>query len=297
MSEKRNVAVSALKSIRNYGDYDGFRDNFDMASQVATYSHSGSTMDILFAPSTASRRLAVFFNSQQKPGAVRLFTWQSASRGFLANRLFISDPTVYFHDALNLAWYAGNRQLNVQQHISGLIAYMVERTGAEELVFFGSSGGGFPALLHSQLFANSLAFVMAPTTTIRNHGNQNLVDRWLEYGYGLSSGQFGALPSDLVLDIPEITNGTLSSPVLLLQNSTDTDFMATQTAPLARALGGRFDAKSLSLDNLHIAIEDYGEGHVMAPSARVSRLAGAISDIRRGGFRSANYPELIERTR
>lgn len=296
VSKKREDAIAAFDRVHKYEDFDTFRARFELRSQVSTYRHSGSIMDILFAPARKSARLAVFFNSQQKSGTVRPFTWQSVSKAFSAHRLFISDPTIYFDEELNLAWYAGNLGLNVQRHISELIAYFVDRTDADEIVFFGSSGGGFPALLYSQTFVNSLAFVLAPTATIRHHGNQSLVNNWLKHGYGLGPGEFDALPSDLVLDLPERINTGLSSPAVVLQNATDYGFMETQTAPLIRALGRPFEGASINVGDFHLALENYGEGHVMPPSARISRLASAISDIPVGGLHLTDYSELIKGT-
>lgn len=295
-SHKRATALSSFNHVVDYRDAATFRQSFDFASQVATYSHKHSNIDVLFAPSRSSRRLAVFFNSQQKSRSLKMFTWQKASRDFVADRLFISDPTVYAAESLNLGWYLGTSLLNMQTHITELIDFFASSRGTEEIIFFGSSGGGFPALLYSQTFDNAIAVTMAPTTTVRHHSNPVLVNAWLQHAHSIIDGNFERLPDDLILDLAAHYDGRWRNPAIILQNRTDEDFRETQTLPLLSSLGGALAPHYSNAQNLHVFLEDYGHGHVMPPSTRLSQIAQDLSSIPEGKLVAADYQDILWRS-
>lgn len=295
-TSKHDRALESYPKLNRYNTFDDFRLHFDGKTQAASYSIAQAPVDILYAPSPGSRRLAIFFNSQQKAGSLRLFTWQKVSRSFEANRLFIADPTVSENEHLNLGWYLGRQGLNLQMHITELITHIRERSGAEEVIFFGSSGGGYPAIYHSQVFPSSLAVTLAPTTTVRYHSNAKLVDAWMNAAWGVGRQHIDKVPSEYTLDLPSRLPSTLSNPILILQNNKDEDFIESQSRPLIESRNGGTVESAVDLPNLHLRLEPYGQGHMPPPPDRISRLASRISGIPCGGLADADYSTILDET-
>lgn len=295
-SDKRDTALQAYTNRAVYTSFEKFKQEFDATTQVAEYCHNDMPVDLLYAPRKESKRLAVFFNSQQKAGELRLFTWQKVSKEFLANRLFIADSTVSVNQDLNLGWYVGSRDENLQSHIFDLVSYISDKTQAEEIIFFGSSGGGYPAILYSQRFNESVAVTLAPTTTIKNHSNRKLVNSWLQQAHDEDVLETD-MPNETILDIPSIYSGTLKNPVIILQNKEDTDFIETQTKPFAEALGLEIYDDRINGPSLFARFEAYGSGHMPPPSERITRLAKAVSNIPLGNLRGADYKSLLDATK
>ena len=218
------------------------------------------------------------------------------SRSFAANRLFIADPSVSMNDSLNLAWYIGNKNANTQQHIESLIRHIANLADVDELIFFGSSGGGYPAIYYSQIFDNSVAVTLAPTTTVFNHTNRALVNSWVHNAYGESVHSIENLPTELVLDLPSAYSGGLANPVIILQNADD-DFIFTQTSPLAASQGMELDELDSAKGKLFVRIESYGSGHMPPPAEHIAKFAAAISNIPDGDLSRFDYSTLLEETK
>ena len=295
-SKKRDDALESYPNRRSYETFADFKDGFDGTTQMATYEFMDLPIDFLFASNPAQQRLAVFFNSQQRPDSLKLFTWQKVARSFSAHRLFITDPLVSVNESLNLGWYVGSRNANLQQHFKQFIQHIAQICGLNEIIFFGSSGGGYPAIYYSQMFDDSIAVTLAPTTTILHHSNKKLVKNW--EAASESSPNIPVKPEELSdnleLDLPSLFSNGLKNPVIILQNSDDNDFIQTQTNPLAASQGLILSGHSLDSDKLHIRLESYGDGHRPPPSDRVTELATRISEIPLGELKNASYSAVLD---
>ncbi|MGP9727957.1 alpha/beta fold hydrolase [Glutamicibacter sp. AOP3-A1-12] len=85
-----------------------------------------------------------------------------------ANRLSISDPTLFLHDDVQIGWFAGNSDMpDLHRTLEALIRKVIEATGTKHVIFFGGSAGGFAALAMSRHFPGSLALPMNPQTSIQ----------------------------------------------------------------------------------------------------------------------------------
>ncbi|MGP5342361.1 hypothetical protein ACTXML_17335 [Glutamicibacter arilaitensis] len=297
-SERRENAISLLKNVKYYESLEMFKTSFEPKSQIGTIIQNNVPVDFLFSPSS-SKRLSVYFNSQQKPGDLKLFTWQRVSKEFGVDRLFISDPNLYFNENLLLSWYVGNSLLNVQSFLHEMISHVVDLGAYEEIIFFGSSGGGYPAMLLSQQFSNSLAFTLAPATTVLHHYDQKKVSTWLQACFEAGSideaSDSGRL-DNLILDLPGYFMGNLINPVIILQNRNDIDFIECHSKPIARSVDVDFTSQGAFGNNLFISLEEYGKGHLPPPSDRILQVAKVISEIPVGKFYSTNFKELLKLT-
>lgn len=94
----------------------------------------------------------------------------------------IADPTIQLDLGLKLGWYAGHDGQDPMEWIVELVSRLVAVAEPSQLVFVGSSGGGFAALRASRHFPDSLAFVSDPQTIVPNYHDAQ-VARLLHVGF------------------------------------------------------------------------------------------------------------------
>ena len=83
--------------------------------------------------------------------------------------LYFTDPTLYLDDQLQLGWYTGWRDQDVQSQIANWIIAAKKAVSANKVIISGSSGGGFGALQVSAKVPNSLAVVFNPSVYVRGY--------------------------------------------------------------------------------------------------------------------------------
>lgn len=112
------------------------------------------------------------------PRFERVRTMSEKGRSFCT----IADPTIQLDHGLKLGWYVGHDGIDPNEWIRALVDRLKAIAGARQLIFVGSSGGGYAALQLSLNFPGSLAFVTDPQTVITNyHATQ--VQRLLHVGF------------------------------------------------------------------------------------------------------------------
>lgn len=85
--------------------------------------------------------------------------------------LAIEDPMYYMHTALQLAWYYGTTDHCYLEDCVAIVKTVCARLNIphENVVFFGSSGGGYAALYAATLLQNSLSVSLNPQLSISRH--------------------------------------------------------------------------------------------------------------------------------
>lgn len=113
------------------------------------------------------------------------------------NALYVSDPTLWLDETLQLGWYTGWDEVDVQREIASIAVHAAKACGASKIIFSGSSGGGFAALQVSALVPESVAVVFNPSVYI--HG----------YLVNGEQGQHGTERKYLEVVRPEAIDGSL----------------------------------------------------------------------------------------
>lgn len=80
--------------------------------------------------------------------------------------LFLSDPTLYLHESIQLGWYVGSEIDNGHDLMATTIRNICSELNQERPLLVGSSGGGFAALAVSAQIAGSLCLAFSPQTSI-----------------------------------------------------------------------------------------------------------------------------------
>lgn len=85
------------------------------------------------------------------------------------NSLYFTDPALYRSERLTLAWYTGWLGADVPSLIAQWVCAAAEKLRVEEIIFVGSSGGGFASAQISSMIPDSLAIVFNPQTRISHY--------------------------------------------------------------------------------------------------------------------------------
>ncbi len=219
--------------------------------------------------------LYVCFNSALTPGSdyvLPVFTWMKATEHLKGSRLFISDPTLLLSSEIMLGWYLGSRDYPVQELIEAIIAKVMARTGSRRVVFIGSSGGGFPALLYATKFDNSVACVNAPATTLVDHHNRSVVENFCAIANASE-------PMETFPAVLDVTQGTgCGGKVIVTQNLNDHAFIESHLQPFLRGRDMGWIGGSQATPQIDLIVDDWGQGHVMPPREIMRDTLSRIDD-------------------
>lgn len=93
------------------------------------------------------------------------------SRHFKANILCISDPTLLMNSSLRIGWYVGTHQIDVTAALCALTAQIAALLGfpMSKVTAFGSSAGGFAALMLAARLAEVRAIAINPQIEITKY--------------------------------------------------------------------------------------------------------------------------------
>jgi len=118
------------------------------------YSVENFKIDFLYKPSKKSKGLIVMFHGARKPDSTlpifrgRRDTYKNCSL------LSISDPVleIYFKSHLLVSWYLDTNKFSITKHIRSIIEKVSSLSNQDTMLFFGTSGGGYPAVKYASIF-------------------------------------------------------------------------------------------------------------------------------------------------
>jgi hypothetical protein len=80
--------------------------------------------------------------------------------------IYFGDPSMSLTEKLSLSWFTGWHGMNAPHIIADYVQKAAHASGADTIVFVGSSGGGFACAQVSSYVPNSVAVVFNPQTVI-----------------------------------------------------------------------------------------------------------------------------------
>lgn len=116
--------------------------------QLATFVEDEFKFDYFFSKKGA-KKLLVFFPSAQKRDARRVpsfHRWSWAEQFADFDVLCVSDPTMHLHQKMLGGWLVGNKSTWVLENVLKHIATLQQSLDYEDVIFCGSSLGGFCAI-------------------------------------------------------------------------------------------------------------------------------------------------------
>lgn len=149
------------------GSFDSCVQGFfaDRCQEVRTPIENGPSLHT-YGDLHPSRVLQLIFHSTP-PGASNNYPYFSTKLPNISDNdsfLSFADPTLAVDSSVSVGWYSGTADWDPRSAIDEMIAYGIEKSGAEEVWFIGESSGGFAALRHASQFPGSRVFVASPQT-------------------------------------------------------------------------------------------------------------------------------------
>lgn len=196
------------------------------------------------------------------------FEWVRALGDQQTTQLFISDSSLDSAKDFYLSWYFGTETDDVQTRLATLIREVQRQIGAESVVLFGNSGGGYAALTLGQMIPGSTALAYNP---------QIFIDRWPYFKIFMQHRFGGAMTTQSLREkfphrmsfLQRITDNGVTEKFVYVQNTGDhyhVNLHFNQTAEylgLPASGGVTVDGKS------RLLLEDHGPGHIPPPAASV----------------------------
>ena len=289
MSIRRDQALEPYKtssSWTHFQDLNDLRKNYDGGWLTGSVGVLGDAVDFSIKRQRDSKRLAVIFNSQQKADSpLKLFTWGNVGKLLDCTRLHIADPTLNISEVATLGWYTANKKGNFQYQIGQLILLFKEALDVEEIVFLGSSGGGFPAAYYSQLFPGSLALLLAPVFNVSRSIQSKAKQQFAVDLNGVDTFD-DALQChpDVSFDVGAMVrenDGRLLSSIHILQSRGDSGFWQHQTQPFLEQIGTRcqLPPKSLSQDGFSMLLGEWSDGHAPPPIDVINAACRSLASL------------------
>lgn len=161
-------------------------------------------------------------NSNDKLPIFRRWSWNSAFDGSV---LYIADPMLTYYKDLLLGWYYGNEEENIYTYIYNIVKAFRDKFKFKNIIFYGSSGGGFAALQACCYFKDAFSIAINPQTNILNY---TYAQKFVNItGINLYNDKFNRN------DIANIIK-TSTSNFLIIQNDTDIHHFTHHLLPLLK---------------------------------------------------------------
>lgn len=132
-------------------------------------------------------RIVILFNGAKTKENMTgpSFTRWSWAYGHDLSFVCFDDPIVSGTQLTNLGWYVGTSSIDLQEHINTIVNHIILSLGINpaHVFFYGSSGGGFAALMAAIRLRGSVAVVNNPQTNIFKYHksvSQLLVDNFFQ---------------------------------------------------------------------------------------------------------------------
>ncbi|WP_426003801.1 YqiA/YcfP family alpha/beta fold hydrolase [Paenarthrobacter sp. NyZ202] len=245
----------------SFADLHGFLNAGSIPAGLIEIQHHGLPIEILNLPAESDITLVCFHGAAEADVRLPWFLGQGVTAGLPVSRIFISDPSLRISHDFNLAWYAGSRfQPDLQETLAVVVRRIVEETGGHNVVFFGSSAGGYASLALSRFFPISLALAVNPQISISRFYS-GAVERYLTHAWGVEGKEMDGLPASVTHDLVPAYSAGFDHTVALIQNAKDWFHIQNHQLPFVDAVG-ESDSLFMLMDRWG---PDSGDGHIPPP--------------------------------
>ncbi|MFJ4029197.1 hypothetical protein ACIPWF_17075 [Paenarthrobacter sp. NPDC089989] len=258
MSETNAPETPAPSSYSNLGEFLAAED---LPSGLIEIAYQGLPIEVLNLPSDSDTTIVCFHGAAEKEVQLPWFLGQGVTAGLPVNRIFVSDPSLRKSKDFNLAWYAGSKeQPDLQETLADIVRRIVRATGGYNVMFFGSSAGGYASLALARFFPTSLALAVNPQTSISRF-YPGAVERYMTHAWEMPGQQMGELPGTVAHDLVPVYSAGFDHTVALIQNAKDWFHIQNHQLPFVDVAGDS--------ENLYMLMDrwgpDTGDGHIPPP--------------------------------
>ena len=157
---------------------------------------------------------------------------------FRENIMILSDPTLELDPELGLGWMLGTADHYILPRISEVVQRARDQIGLknQQLLFYGTSAGGFSSLMLASRLEGSSAFVNNPQTDVLKF-RRGGVARLLRVAFGgISIAEAAQRFGTRFSFVEAVLQGATVPRIYYLQNILDADHYEDQMLPLLSAL-------------------------------------------------------------
>ena len=256
MPLKRNYARYAPTSggaVYLYHSPDEFLES-EPKTGIASILYGHATLDLQLLR-RSSNNLVVVFHAAADPKTFTLpiFVGQSITHDLEASVLYVSDPSLDF--GIPIGWFSGDKKRQLQVDLARLIRHIATECCCENIVFLGSSAGGFASLFYGHKFPGSLSIAINPQTNIDAYHS----DKVSTY-YNACWGGTPPAPDQVVSNLLELYDSSFPNYVLFLQNQRDSFHIRNHYHPWEERFRELYGELWCTLQG------DWGEGHAAPPA-------------------------------
>lgn len=268
---RQQVIDTAANMVTWYSGVSSFTDAESIPRGIISISEAGLPIDLLNSDIGSDTTVVIFHGAVEPASQLPVLSGQGLSTDVGANRIFISDPSLYMSDQLRLGWFAGNKeQPTLQLHIERIIRRIVASHGSRRIVFFGGSGGGFASLFFSSRFPGSAAIVFNPQTNIAQYQRSSVMD-YARLAFSVPSDTedpLSRLPHPPVTDLRDVCREPATGPVVYIQNLNDKFHVENHMQPFLNAIHPESPVFLLQ--------DAWGSGHAPPPKSLLTEVLAGV---------------------
>lgn len=267
----REQTIDPATPVARFATLDEFLESTEIPAGLLSIQHNGLFLDVLNSPAISDTTIVCFHGAALRDVKLPWHVGRGVTGSTGANRVFVCDPTLYMSEELHLSWYAGSTRIpDLQDILARIVRHIVGTTGGHNLVFFGSSGGGFASLEMSRRFSGSLALAMNPQTSISKF-YAGPVQRYAQIAWGRDSLSDGEFPMNH--DVVGLYADGFSNHVAMIQNARDWFHIGNHQLPFLDVVG-------LS-PNVYMLMDRWGpsagDGHTPAPKEILAPILAGLA--------------------
>jgi len=256
--------------------------SFEESFEVDYISNWRTPVRYIKNKNSENKRLLVFLNgalsNKSRYPLYNRISWQEK---FNSDCLYIYDSSLSQDHSYLLAWYVGNSQNILYQEIIRLIRKARDDLGFHnnQIVFYGSSGGGFAALKLAEYFKESTAVAINPQIEIFNYGNKNAVDNFIRF-------TFNKIPPNLIKDkyqkwikIDPNAFRCGSSKFIYVQNIVDGEHYRVHLKPFWKHFSKNIESGFDDSNHNQLIIYDHPSGHAGEPPEVLEKILSKLEEM------------------
>lgn len=126
----------------------------------------------------------------------------------------------------------GNRAVGkLKPILTPIISTAVESLGTKRLIFFGNSGGGYPALEYGAMYPDSIGFTVNPMLGFNYQNERDFVDYMAGCHPGLGRTAYRRVYSDYAVDLAESIEKGADFHAVMYHNINDREYYEAHHKP------------------------------------------------------------------
>lgn len=257
---KKNIPLSSIDDI-----------NFESDFEVEVLSDW--IIPIKYQKSTSSKKHIILLNGALKDKKIyplyNRVTWKNRFNKSILN---IYDATISLQHEMTLGWYRGTLNNPILPCIHKIIKKLQhdKNLSNEDLIFYGSSGGGWSALKLAEAYPGSTAVSINPQINILDYGIKRSVDLSIKNSFNnidettlrkLYKNEISINPQKFIPN----KSKNVTSKFILVQNIQDTHHYNEHFIPFWKNFSTKIETGPDRFNQNYALIYDHISGHAGEP--------------------------------